>query len=42
LAVGGEVAQNTTHIPVALTVADDLDVVAAEAGRHAQLLGVKL
>jgi hypothetical protein len=42
LAVGGSVAENSRNIPIALTVADDLDVITAEAGRHAQLLGVKL
>lgn len=35
-AVGG----NTSNIKSALTVADTLDEVAAEAGRHAALLGV--
>ncbi|MGH3766345.1 MAG: hypothetical protein ACRDS0_16360 [Pseudonocardiaceae bacterium] len=31
---------NTANIKVALAVADSLDEVVAEAGRHAQLLGV--
>ncbi|PZS37888.1 MAG: hypothetical protein DLM62_16745 [Pseudonocardiales bacterium] len=34
------VAGNTAHIKIALAVADSLDEVAAEAGRHARLLGV--
>ncbi|MGH3972008.1 MAG: hypothetical protein ACRDS9_01580 [Pseudonocardiaceae bacterium] len=34
------VAGNTTNIKVALAVADSLDEIAAEARRHAQLLGV--
>ncbi|MGH3480927.1 MAG: hypothetical protein ACRDRY_02975 [Pseudonocardiaceae bacterium] len=34
--VGG----NTANIKIALAVIDSLDEVAAEAGRHAQLLGV--
>lgn len=38
VAVG--VAGNTGNIKTALTVAETLDKVAAEAGRHAQLLGV--
>ncbi len=40
LAVAGGVASNTSSIKVALDVADTLDEVAAEAGRHAGLLGV--
>ncbi len=40
LAVAGGVAGNTSSIKVALDVADTLDEVAAEAGRHARLLGV--
>jgi Kef-type K+ transport system membrane component KefB len=40
LAVAAGVASNTSSIKVALDVADTLDDVAAEAGRHAQLLGV--
>ncbi|MDQ2789705.1 MAG: hypothetical protein DLM60_12005 [Pseudonocardiales bacterium] len=34
------VAGNTANIKIALTVADSLDEVVDEAGRHAQLLGV--
>jgi hypothetical protein len=34
------VAGNTAHIKVALAVADSLDEIADEAGRHARLLGV--
>lgn len=34
------VAGNTANIKVALAVADSLDEIAAEAGRHARLLGV--
>jgi type II secretory pathway component PulC len=34
------VAGNTANIKVALTVADSLDEVVDEAGRHARLLGV--
>lgn len=34
------VADNTANIRLALTVADSLDEVAAEARRHARLLGV--
>lgn len=34
------VAGNTAHIKIALAVADSLDEVADEAGRHARLLGV--
>jgi HAMP domain-containing protein len=41
----GDVAQgvagNTANIKIALTVADSLDEVAAEARRHAELLGVE-
>jgi hypothetical protein len=40
LVAGGTVAANTGNIKTALTVADTLDEVAAEAGRHAQLLGL--
>ncbi|MCA1696980.1 MAG: hypothetical protein LC749_20930 [Actinobacteria bacterium] len=40
----GDVAQgvagNTGHIKIALAVADSLDEIADEAGRHARLLGV--
>lgn len=40
----GDVAQgvagNTANIKIALAVADSLDEVVAEAGRHARLLGV--
>jgi hypothetical protein len=36
------VAGNTAHIKIALTVADSLDEIADEAGRHAQLLGVEV
>jgi hypothetical protein len=42
LVAGGAVVGNTNNIATALTVADTLDEVAAEAGRHARLLGVKL
>jgi hypothetical protein len=35
------VAGNTAHIKIALAVADSLDEIADEAGRHAQLLGVE-
>jgi hypothetical protein len=38
LAVAGGVASNTGNIKVALDVADTLDEVADEAGRHARLL----
>ncbi len=31
---------NTSHIKIALAVADSLDEIADEAGRHARLLGV--
>ena len=34
------VAGNTANIKVALAVADSLDEIADEAGRHARLLGV--
>ncbi|MGH3779940.1 MAG: hypothetical protein ACRDRO_04715 [Pseudonocardiaceae bacterium] len=34
------VAGNTANIKIALAVADSLDEIADEAGRHAQLLGV--
>ncbi|MGH3549971.1 MAG: hypothetical protein ACRDQU_18055 [Pseudonocardiaceae bacterium] len=34
------VAGNTANIKIALAVADSLDEVVDEAGRHAQLLGV--
>jgi hypothetical protein len=34
------VGANTGNIKAALTVADTLDLVAQEAGRHAELLGV--
>ena len=34
------VAANTAHIKTALAVADSLDEVVDEAGRHARLLGV--
>ncbi len=34
------VAGNTAHIKIALAVADSLDEIADEAGRHARLLGV--
>ncbi len=34
------VAGNTGHIKIALAVADSLDEIADEAGRHARLLGV--
>lgn len=34
------VAGNTANIKVALAVANSLDEITAEAGRHAQLLGV--
>jgi hypothetical protein len=34
------VAGNTAHIKIALAVADSLDEVVDEAGRHARLLGV--
>lgn len=41
----GDVAQgvagNTANIKIALAVADSLDEVAAEARRHAELLGVE-
>lgn len=40
LGVAAGVAGNTGHIKLALAVADTLDEVAQEAGRHAQLLGV--
>lgn len=40
LGVAVGVAGNTGNIKLALAVADTLDEVAAEAGRHAQLLGV--
>ena len=42
LVAGCAVVGNTNNIATALTVADTLDEVAAEAGRHARLLGVKL
>jgi len=38
--VAGGVAGNTENIKIALAVVSTLDGVAAEAGRHAQLLGV--
>ncbi len=34
------VAGNTANIKIALAVADSLDEIAEEAGRHARLLGV--
>ncbi|MBV9313829.1 MAG: hypothetical protein JO100_08815 [Pseudonocardia sp.] len=40
LGVGAAVAGNTSNISTALTIADTLDDVATEAGRHAALLGV--
>jgi len=40
LGVAGGVAGNTGKIKIALAVADTLDEVAQEAGRHARLLGV--
>lgn len=40
LGAAGQVAGNTAGIKVALQVADTLDEVTQEAGRHARLLGV--
>ena len=36
------VAGNTANIKIALAVADSLDEIADEAGRHARLLGVNV
>ncbi len=36
------VAGNTANIKIALAVADSLDEIADEAGRHARLLGVEV
>jgi hypothetical protein len=36
------VASNTANIKIALEVADSLDEIADEAGRHARLLGVNV
>jgi len=38
--VAQEVRGNTANIKIALAVADTLDEIADEAGRHARLLGV--
>ena len=41
LGVAGGVAGNTDNIKIALDVADRLDEVIVEAGKHARLLGVQ-